>query len=50
MTTKNVCKIKPIRAIVGYKDLVFEKPCGVRYLEDMEVYCDKWLNNECEYK
>ena len=45
-----VCTIEPTRAIVGYShELIFVKPCGVRYTDRHEVHCSKFEDRTCEY-
>ena len=45
-----ICNIQPTRAIVGYsRELIFVKPCGVKYTEKHEVHCKRFEERDCEY-
>lgn len=48
---KKICNIEPKRIIIpeNGSDLIYIKPCGVRYTDKHEVHCKKFEERTCEY-
>ena len=45
-----ICNIEPVRAIIGYsREIIYVKPCGVKYTDKHEVHCQKYADITCEY-
>jgi hypothetical protein len=48
---KEICDLEPKRAIIpeNGSDVIYVKPCGIKYTEHHEVHCNKYKDRTCEY-